>query len=947
MLHDRLTRCTVPWPVLLTLLIAIVSTPSAAAGQELTGTLYGTVMADDGSVLPGVTVTISSPQLLKGSEVVVTNETGAFRVPALPPGTYSAKAELQGFQTFTRDNIVLQAGLALAVDFRLKVGGVSENVSVVGTSPLVDVQSSQAQRVIDNALIENVPTSRRFSDIIIRAPGVIDSGYSFAPAQIVLGSSPRDNLYTVDGASANDTTVGYMFLDIPYDMLEQTQVTSGGISAEFGQASGAVFNFITKSGGNTFSGGANYYLQNNTLSGNNLTDSLRAQGLTVGSKPIQNLDRGALLGGPILKNKIWFFGNARWLHSETSRPDFPVKNPVVDDRQMFVKLTGQVTPRTQIQGGIVTRRSDTNPSNPGVTTVGDPRTWQEAIAHRTIYSFGGNQTINSTTFVDVRWAKSKGPAETNFASTVPGYTDTATGLLSGGQAAPYQHVTARDDRNLKFNVTHFEDDFLGGSHNLKAGGEFEVAPLNIEYTVPGDFTQQLRSAVPFRVRLYNSPISERAEVARNVAFVQDGWTVAKRFTANVGVRIEQSHGNLPAQQGGGGNFAPTVTQFPEQTIIKWLTASPRLGFSWDVRGDQSTSLKGSYARYRTGLINQYVAYANPNSPSYKEYDWNDLNHDLMFEPGEQGTLRANSLSNLNFADPNLKQPYTDAWQIELDRQVGAHFALSVSGIYKRDRQMVDTVNVGLPFADYVPLTVTNPLNGQAMTIYALNPAFQGVQSVSMLTNPPGLERNFWGIQFAARRRLQNRWQLETSLDVGRSKGNLGNSFGQSVGNTRTYQTPNGLINAYGPLEGDAPVQVKVLGTYIAPGAVALSVNYLGVSGFPQVIQADFPVDYGGSTTVRFTNRDNPGIVVEPFVPVSVQPRGTLRFGFRNLLAARAEKKFRVAGHYEFGLVADAFNLLNTSTVLFVQNMTYAQPGYQVPGAIEQPRSLRLGVRFNF
>src|SRR5262249_4862380 len=212
---------------------------------------------------------IKSPQLIKSEELVVTNETGSFRVRLLPPGTYSVRAELQGFQAITRENIVLQAGVALSVDFRLKIAGVEETVNVVGGAPLVDVTSSQVQKVVDNALIQNVPTGRGFADIINTAPGVIDSGYGFAPAQTVQGSTPRDNLYTVDGASANDTTVGYMFLDIPYDMLDQVQVTSGGISAEFGQASGAVFNFITKSGGNTFQGGANLFFQNDRLTGNN------------------------------------------------------------------------------------------------------------------------------------------------------------------------------------------------------------------------------------------------------------------------------------------------------------------------------------------------------------------------------------------------------------------------------------------------------------------------------------------------------------------------------------------------------------------------------------------------------------------------------------------------------------------------------------------------------
>src|SRR5439155_9787088 len=139
------------------------------------------------------------------------------------------------------------------------------------------------------------------------------------------------------------------------------------------------------------------------------------------------------------------------------------------------------------------------------------------------------------------------------------------------------------------------------------------------------------------------------------------------------------------------------------------------------------------------------------------------------------------------------------------------------------------------------------------TIYALDPTYQSMQSVRMLGNTPCLEPNFWGIRRAAGSRLENNSQRHTSLNLGRSRGNLGNSFGASVGNTRIYQTPNGLINAYGPLDMDAPVQIKFQGTYFAPLGLALSLNYTGVSGFPVIIPDDFPSDYAGAYTVRFTN----------------------------------------------------------------------------------------------
>lgn len=177
-----------------------------------------------------------------GQQVHVTSGTGAYRGAQLPPGTYTVTMALSGFQTINNQEVELRAGRSIAVNATLSAASVEEVITVTGESPLVDVKNVQTMRTLDSELLENIPLGRNYSDLIVSIPGVVDSEYSFTPAQTVHGSSPRDNLFNIDGASLNDTTVGYISTELPIDMIEEVQVTTGGINAEYGMAQGGLFN---------------------------------------------------------------------------------------------------------------------------------------------------------------------------------------------------------------------------------------------------------------------------------------------------------------------------------------------------------------------------------------------------------------------------------------------------------------------------------------------------------------------------------------------------------------------------------------------------------------------------------------------------------------------------------------------------------------------------------
>ena len=975
--------------VLMVVPLVLFLAAGMAFSQAITGSIYGKVQDAQGLAVPGATVTVTSPQHIS-TEVRTTTVQGTYRVRRLAPSSnYTVMIELAGFQTATFAEVILRAGQDIAIDATLSPSSVQESVTVVGESPLVDVKSSQAMRTLEQDRIENLPLGRDYDDLLTSMAGIIDTEYGFAPAQSVLGSDPRGNLYTIDGAVANDTTVGYILTEIPIDMIEEVQVTTTGQTAEFGMSHGGVFNFVTKSGGNDLSGSAYMYYQGDSLESENLTQEEKEQAGGVGTSVKKDQDFGGTFGGPIKRDTVWFFGNIRRLNVEVQQPLIPTQPFETNQTHGFLKITGQLASASRLYGSLTTRNQDRYPSNVTSFSNADaPETWQTQKRIQKIFNMGFTHLIGDDTILDAQYNrqwKEFQHNQVNNPDNMLGWSDGVTGLQFGGLTGDLYHMLCRCTWGTGANVSHFMEN-ASGSHEFKAG--FFVDRPNSErtFSYPNnlDTRQQLSNGAAFRITKQWYPNTQSRNINRHAFFLQDQWTIGDRLTLNVGVRHVNSEGWLPQQSRGGGRWFPVVTLQETRDVVAFRTWAPRLGFVYALGEQKRTSVKGYYGRHFKALLTQDLSSVAPSSGGSETYEWNDINGDLQFQEGEEGDLIGSQLNpaindRSDLADPDLTDSYVDSFHFTVEHEVSSNMVVSVQATVKRERNILETTVIRTagdqdnPFNDFRTVNVTNQFTGEPDIIYALRPEFRGAESRTILTNPSfadELFRDYEGVEFALRRRFRDGWQAYVSYNWGNGNGNIANDFQGTTSYNRIYDTPNEFVRAVGPLALDAPHQFKLQGTYTLPYDVLLSGFYQAQTGFPiklpssdQSIQGTYkqrfyPLcpsgsaggakgDGGGGGGCQQPPLGIAGIVVEGQVDTAVVQAGTFRHDFRHKIDLRVEKQFPFGDGMKLGLIVDVFNLGNIGRVTSFKSIQLDNSNFLVPGTFENPRIVRLGLRFNF
>jgi hypothetical protein len=652
--------------------IGLALVPSLAFAQA---SIVGIARDASGAVLPGVTVEASSPALIEKTRSVVTNGVGQYSIQDLRPGTYSVTFTLPGFSTVKRDGIELTGSFIATVNGDLRVGGVQETVTVTGEAPVVDVTSARTEQTIDGKTVTEIPTSRLYSSLTQLVPALNVQGNDVGGSQgnvfsvfQIHGGRRNEGQVLVDGMSG-----GYQGMGVSGYAPEvgNAQEIVFSLSGGLGEATtgGPQLNIIGKQGGNTFAGSFFINGSGSKFVNNNLDAELKAKGLTSPLKPKKLYDINPAFGGPIMRDKLWFFGtfryqrnlqtvasmwdnlnagnNARWDYA----PDFSKQSD--DDgewRNHSVRLTWQVTPRNKVVGWtdlhINCLHCDAGGSSSGLTFTGLIAT-REALQRNenhpsSLTQISWTSPVTNKLLLDANvqlgpnfwWGAQQ--KNTYDPTTIPVQDDALTVQTPNGPVtfAGLNYRSANWSGHTGFTrVMQGAISYVTGSHSAKFGARFHrndsTFPKN--YYNNSQLKYFFRGGVPYQFTMYADLGSDQHQSQQIFAlYAQDRWTL-NRLSLSGGLRLEHLTDHFAAQTMFANRFVPTAVTFPDQDgPLKLSDLQPRFGASYDVFGNGKTAAKVFVGRYvtTTNTVDEWLFYSpagNGHFPTTSNRSWDDRN----------------------------------------------------------------------------------------------------------------------------------------------------------------------------------------------------------------------------------------------------------------------------------------------------------------------------------
>ncbi len=939
LLHRNSAPARANW---LSLRVCLLLIPSCAllatslTAQTQTGAVAGRAIDASGDGLPGVLVTLSGPALM-GERTAVTLEDGLFRFPSLAPGEdYELVFDMDGFSRVIRQGLRVQIGTTAAVDVTLQLSEVEDEITVTGESPLIDTSSATVAMNHGIELLENIPNTRRFQDAVSQSAGLVDDAYtgvSVGQTWSAKGGAATSNEIAFDGVASTSPVYHASAQEVVYEAVDEVQVVTGGLPAELGNVGGAYVNVVTKSGGNTFHGSAAAFYQDDGLQSDNLSDDLIERGLESSDEIIDYDDYSFNLGGPIVRDKLWWNVAYRKFDTQDNRPGFPIPDEFERD-YYFGKVTLQPNQRNNIF--VMYNRNENEwahqpPTafytpeaawfNPSTTEVAKAK-WTSALTDRVLLE------------LDISTAKTD-------SSLLPqtdsgeAYLDLLTNVWSGGAFIYQRNRTERDQAKL---ALPWYVDGVAGNHQFKAGVEleksnwygdnFKETPVLYHLTLGG---------APLLAVFSNYPSQTNSEGDGLHGYLQDTWDVSSRLTLNLGVRLNTWQGSYPAQGNAGFSYGPFVDFAPvsigDTEILDWTSFEPRIAATWSLTESGTSVLRLALGRYHHALYFGYMILGNPNALAFTIHPWLDLNADLFANQNEVfGAISGGGGASASI-EPGTNNPYTDEIVLGYQTELFDNISLSVNATYREDKDSIDITKPGAGPESYVPIEVADPgIDGvagtgddQTLTLFNQIDNFLAPQ---VITNVPQAEREYKGVEAIVQRRYDGNWQALASLTWQDSEGTIGTDFNSSLGWSGAFEDPNNLINLEGPLSLNREWQAKLMGTYVAPWDVSISGYFLYQSGLPI---------YRSLTTVL-----NQGAVA-----VVADPRDTHELDDQNRLDLRIEKKFQLADRLGVDLSVDVFNVFNENAVTTANGGTVAGGGFLRPLTIQPSRTMRFGARMRW
>jgi len=777
------------WMTCILAVLMIVGTVALARGQSiLVGKISGTIVDDGGEALPGVGVEISGPALISGKRAAVTSAKGTYVFLSLPVGTYKISASLANFKTIIQENIRISAGSSIVVDLALQMGSIEESITVTAASPIVDAKTSTIDAKIESQMLEKLPTSRdAFYDLALATPGMFDHGSSggWLPSPTAYGGASNENVFLVNGVNATNPR-GASFgtlVRVNYNAIEEVRVVALGSKAEYGSYSGAAVDVLTKSGSNSFHGTAAFYVEPVKWRTSNqpaATEKYGTDWLYVdpsdtlyGGPPEKNWEGNFTIGGPILKDRVWFYGGFDYIYSAGKRPRWDLLS---ESWGRYADLKISAEPFTKHRAW-ASYHFESNDYTGG--SWGSQPQWDTTATYGVA---GKNNTVSaqwqwlpsSTTILTAKylgfWTNDT-PHVPSDAPDHPNYINWWKWASYGINGAfPYIEGWHSSRQTIQADVSHYAEDFLG-EHDIKFGVQFTRGRSN---SLGGYFQNYANFLYPYRwtqnVHYMQSWYGDTGLIFYNLkeqinpfmtvgtadslgVFLDDQWSPTKRLTVNFGLRYDR----MTTKYGEGEIYEPLTkpTDIGNPTVLRkrkgtdnifdFKTFSPRIGLTYSLTKDGKTVARASYGRYFLPLTVEYLRRYGPDCPLVTRqmqmfrvpWDIADADGD-----GQISTVETRNAARhiygmtpydvINYApadrfswtlnvDPGLKDQFTDQITLNLEREVLKDFSVSATYIFKHAGNIFAHVPINRATGqeweyDRIPFTTAA---GQTVQLYSI------------------------------------------------------------------------------------------------------------------------------------------------------------------------------------------------------------------------------------
>ncbi len=885
-------------------IVLLIVTPLMA---QTTGRITGQVVDNSGASVPGATVSVTSPNL-QGTLSSTTDSKGEFRFLSLPPGNYHLKVDLTGFKTIEQNNIQVGLDRTVNLGFKLTVASVVETVTVTGEAPVIDTSSSSTGVNATADLFTRIPVQRDFYAIARVAPGTQED----AVGSVFYGSSGAENSYIVEGLNTTGVQLGDKGKTLNFDFVQEIEVKTGGLPAEYGRMTGGVINVLTKSGGNEFRGSVFGFSQEPGLTSDNKTASLRPATTTQVTDVAHKRDFGGELGGYLLKDKVWFFGAynrvnelrnvtlIRTLADANGNPiaGAPTKGSVIPadiTSDLFAgKLTWRLNADNTLTGSVF---GDPKTRDGNIFTIRGPEsTWKGTqdtgstdIVARYDGTFGNSFLIRATYGRHKEKITDGGPGreipQTQDFTVVP---EAYTGGFGFFQ-----------DQQFKRDVYKLDLSKFLGTHEIKLGGDIEKVDTVTENYQGGagqriyKFRVASTGAIYYRHRYYvndlapgyvrSDPFSWQIALPQIAkpnsdgfsGYLQDSWKVAKGFTLNLGVRWERQN---------------IKNRFGDSVIDLKKEWAPRVGFVWDVSNNGKSKLYANFGRFYESIPQDINIRSFGGEAVCFCYNFSPSQNDIRPDPN--APRKSALLGGKEPVDPSLKGQYIDEYLAGFEYEVAPNFALGIKGSYRTLGRVIEDFLVPSS-GDYFIANPAEGTLGQQLAFY----------DGSAPAAAPKAQRKNYSVELTARKRFSNNWQLLASYVWQKLEGNYDGTFQNSTGQldpniNSAFDYADFLVNSQGLLTAERRHQLKFDGSYQFKGGLEglnVGLSTYWYSGLP--LNA-----YGYS--FAYSNWE-----------YYLAPRGSVGRGPSDYEAnLHVNYPVKLGGRARLNLMVDVFNLLNRQAI---------------------------------